>query len=131
MTSRFVTGDGSREQLPWGTAIWLSNAELTGSLSLCAMEVTFAPGEGHSFHRHPGQDELIVVRSGTVEQWIDQTKHALRVGDAVYIERDEVHATFNIGGSPAILTVVLSPPIGDTGYIAVDVAHEEPWASLR
>ena len=52
-------------------------------------------------------------------------------GEAVYISRDVVHASYTLGDSDAKLSVMLSPTAGEGGYELVDVAGEEPWASLR
>ena len=92
------------------------------------MDVGLEPGFGHDFHKHPEQDELITVLAGRIEQWIEQEKTILEVGDSVYLDKDVVHASFNVGDVPARLFVVLAPSIGDEGYELVDVASEEPWA---
>ena len=55
----------------------------------------------------------------------------LRPGDSVYIDADVVHASFNDGDEDAHLQVILGPSVGEGGYELVDVAGEEPWASLR
>jgi quercetin dioxygenase-like cupin family protein len=93
--------------------------------------VTLEPGRGHDYHRHPDQEEMIIVRSGQIEQWIEQEAHVLGSGDSVYIDADIVHASFNTGSETAHLQVVLGPAVGDGGYELVDVSGEEPWSSLR
>jgi quercetin dioxygenase-like cupin family protein len=94
------------------------------------MDVSLAPGEGHDFHRHPGQEEMIIVKQGSVVQYLEQESRTLEAGDSVYIDADCVHASFNRGGETAHLQVVIGPSIGDAGYELVDVSAEEPWASL-
>ncbi len=64
-------------------------------------------------------------------QWIEQESQELGPGDSVYIDRDVVHASFNDGGETAELQVILAPAMGEGGYGLVDVAGDEPWASLR
>ena len=44
----------------------------TGSKQLVIMDVTLEPGEGHDFHRHPGQEEMIIVKQGAITQYIEQ-----------------------------------------------------------
>ena len=95
------------------------------------MDVGLEPGFGHDFHKHPEQDELITVLAGRIEQWIDEEKTILEAGDSVYLDKDVVHASFNVGDVTARLFVVLAPSVGDEGYQLVDVSTEEPWASLR
>ena len=61
------------------------------------MDVTISPGGGHAFHRHPDQEEIIWVREGRVEQWLEQDKRELGPGEAVHIPKDVVHASFTVG----------------------------------
>ena len=74
---------------------------------------------------------MIIVKSGQIEQWIEQERHVLGPGDSVYIDADVVHASFNTSREPADLQVVLGPSVGEGGYELVDVASEEPWSTLR
>jgi quercetin dioxygenase-like cupin family protein len=129
---RFITqGDIVRDQFDWGEAGWVSRPELTGSRAMCVMDVTLQPGAGHPFHRHPDQEEIIWVREGRIEQWLEKDRHELGPGEAVYIEKDVVHGSYTLGDEPAKLTVILTPTAGEGGYEVIDVFEEEPWASLR
>jgi quercetin dioxygenase-like cupin family protein len=129
---RFITqGDIVRDHFDWGEAGWVSRPGLTGSRAMCVMDVTLAPGAGHPFHRHPDQEEIIWVREGRIEQWLQDSKHELGPGEAVYIEKDVVHGSYTVGDAPAKLTVILTPTAGEGGYEVIDVFEEEPWASLR
>jgi quercetin dioxygenase-like cupin family protein len=132
MNGRFITSDDIvRDTFDWGESGWISRPSLTGSTAFCVMDVTITPGDGHAFHRHPDQEEVIWVREGRIEQWLEKDKHELGPGEAVYIPKDVVHASFNAGDSPAKISVILSPTAGDDGYAVIDVFEEEPWASLR
>jgi quercetin dioxygenase-like cupin family protein len=71
------------------------------------------------------------VREGRVEQWLEQGEARARPGEAVYIPKDVVHASFTVGDSDAKISVILSPTAGEDGYSVIDVFEEEPWASLR
>jgi quercetin dioxygenase-like cupin family protein len=130
--SRFVlTGDVPVEEFEWGTAGMRAAPPGTGCESFVVMDVRLDPGFYHAFHKHPDQDEMIIVKSGRVTQWLEQEQTELGPGDSVYIDRDVVHGSYNDFDEPAELQVVLAPAIGDGGYIAVDVSSEQPWASLR
>jgi quercetin dioxygenase-like cupin family protein len=130
--SRFVlTADVEQESFDWGNVGWRSIPSITGSKRLTVVDVTIEPGFGHDFHRHPEQEEMIIVTSGQIEQWIERESQMLGPGDSVYIDSDVVHASFNTGGETARLVVVLGPSVGEGGYELVDVAGEEPWRSLR
>jgi quercetin dioxygenase-like cupin family protein len=122
------------EQLDWGQTGWaIRPANVPDAAQLCALDVKLDPGKGHDFHTHPNQEEVILLRSGTVEQWVGQERRQLTAGDVVFIPRGEVHATFVSPDEPqpVRLFVVLGPSHGPDGYEAVDVSTEAPWASLR
>jgi quercetin dioxygenase-like cupin family protein len=131
--STFVKqGDIRQEQWDWGVIGWRCAPENTGSKALVVMDVALEPGEGHAFHKHPGQEEMIILKAGRIEQYIEQESTTLEAGDSVYIDADVVHASFNVGDETAHLQVVIGPSLGEgTGYGLVDVSGEEPWASLR
>jgi quercetin dioxygenase-like cupin family protein len=129
---RFITEqDIVRDSFDWGQAGWVSRPELTGSTAICVMDVTILPGGGHAFHKHPDQEELIWVREGRVEQWLEQEHRELAAGEAVHIPKGVVHASYTVGDVPAKISVILAPTAGPGGYEIVDVFEEEPWASLR
>ena len=130
--SRFVlAGDVRQDTLDWGVLSWRCIPPITGSKQLAVLDAALRPGCGHDFHKHPDQEEMIIVKSGQIEQWIERDSHVLGPGDSVYIDRDVVHASFNTGDETAYLQVFLGPAVGDNGYELVDVAGEEPWRSLR
>ena len=115
----------------WGSAGMRADVPGTGCTAFVVMDVSLAPGGGHNFHKHTDQDEMIIVKSGRVVQWLEQEHRELGPGDSVYIDRDVVHASFNESSEIAELQVILAPSMGEGGYELVDVAGDEPWASLR
>ena len=130
--STFVKqGDVVEEAFGWGTIGWRCRPANTGAKSLVVMDVTLEPGEGHAFHRHDGQEEMIIIKQGTVTQFIEQESTTLAAGDSVYLDAGVVHASYNDGDETAHLQVVIGPSLGDGGYGLVDVSGEEPWASSR
>lgn len=120
----------TRDQHDWGVFAQVSGPR-DGLQGIVAIEATFLPGKCHDFHRHPGQEEVIYVVEGTIEQWLEQEKSTLSAGDSVVIPASAVHATFNDGDAAAKILAILSPSVGDDGYGVEDMAAEEPWASLR
>jgi quercetin dioxygenase-like cupin family protein len=119
------------EQFDWGDVGWRTFPK-TGAQQLVVMDVTLEPGRGHDFHRHPGQEEVIIVKRGKVTQYLEQEPTTLGQDDSVFIEADLVHASFNESDEDALLQVIMAPSLrGGTGYGLVDVSGEEPWASLR
>ena len=119
------------EHLEWGNTAFVSNPGVTGASLLTVMEVVLTPGKGHSFHKHPDQEEVISVIEGRIEQWLETNRHELGPGESVFIPADIVHASFNIGDSPAKLMVVLAPCVGESGYAVVDVGDQAPWNTLK
>jgi quercetin dioxygenase-like cupin family protein len=130
--SKFVKlGEIEHEQFDWGEVGWRC-VPATGAKQIVVMDVTLEPGGGHDFHRHPGQEEMIIVKSGQITQYLERESTMLGVEDSVFIEEDVVHASFNESDEPALLQVIIAPSLGEgSGYGLVDVSGEEPWASLR
>lgn len=132
MTGKFMlSSETPPEQLEWGQLRWMSTPPATGAKDLTVIEVNITPGEGHDFHKHPDQEEVIYVISGQVEQWLGQDMRVLGPGDSVFIGADVVHASFNVGESNALLLAILGPCVGEAGYELVDVAQDAPWKDLR
>jgi len=131
MSSFIHLADVRREQFDWGVIGWrLIPAQ--GAQHLVVMDVELQPGGGHDFHRHPGQEEMIIVKAGAVTQYIEQDSTTLGPGDSVCLDEGVIHASFNDGSETAHLQVVIGPSLGgETGYGLEDVSGEEPWASLR
>ncbi len=130
--SRFVKkSDVEDEQFDWGVIGWRC-VPATGAKSIVVMDVSLEPGQGHDFHRHPGQEEMIIVKRGSITQYLERESTTLQPEDSVFIEADVVHASFNDSQETAHLQVIIAPSLGvDTGYGLVDVSGEEPWVSVR
>jgi quercetin dioxygenase-like cupin family protein len=129
---RFLTAEEMTREYPeWGELGWASRPEDTGSKNLVVIEVTLAPGQGHDFHKHPQQEEIIYMIEGTVEQWLRDKKQVISRGDVTFVPMDTVHASFNDSESEVKILAILSPAIGDAGYELEDVSEEEPWSQLR
>ena len=132
MHRRFtVASEIEQEVLDWGRLRWLSHPPSTGANQLTVIDVSLMPGKGHDFHKHPDQEEVILVIAGKVEQWVDREKQILGPGNSAHIPADMVHASFNVGDSEAKMAAILGPCVGEIGYELVDVAGEAPWNTLR
>ena len=130
--SRFIKkSDVEDEHFDWGVIGWRC-VPATGAKQLVVMDVKLEPGEGHDFHRHPGQEEMIIVKRGRITQYLERDSTELGPEDSVFIESDVVHASFNEGDETADLQVIIAPSLGEgSGYGLVDVSGEAPWASVR
>lgn len=132
MLGKFMmSADTPAEALDWGRLRWMSHPPSTGAAQLTVIEVNIVPGQGHDFHKHPDQEEVIYCISGRVEQWLGEEMRVLGPGDSVFIGANVVHASFNTGDAEARLLAILGPCVGEAGYELVDVASEAPWKDLR
>lgn len=43
---------------------WVSHPASTGAKLTTVIEATIRPGQGHSFHRHPDQEEVVYIIAG-------------------------------------------------------------------
>tara|TARA_R110000744_G_scaffold374490_1_gene487309 strand:- start:8893 stop:9297 length:405 start_codon:yes stop_codon:yes gene_type:complete len=108
---------------------WHYHPEIIGAASYM-VKVVVPEGDGHDFHRHPKMHEILYILKGKAEQWIEDEKQILEVGDSVYIDADVVHGTFNAGKGDLEFLAILSPPEGwEAGTL--DVSHEEPYVNYR
>lgn len=128
----FCRSDAIRqERFDWGVIGW-RQGPADGAQHLVVLDVVIAPGSGHAPHRHPGQEETVLVVRGTILQYLERESTTLRPGDSVLVPAGVVHASYNDGDEDAHLTVILAPSTGEgTGYGLEDVSDREPWASLR
>ena len=130
--SMFVRSREVREdEFDWGVIGWRCGPGNTGSRRFIVLDAMIYPGERHDFHKHPDQDEMIIVRSGRLLQYIELESEILGPGDSAYIDADVVHASICDGGEPAVIQIVMAPAMGtDTGYELVDMTAVEPYAAL-
>ena len=67
---------------------------------------TLNPGENTGpLHRHP-QEELVIIREGTIEVNIDGRKQVVGPGSIVYFAVNENENMTNVGSTPATYTVI-------------------------
>ena len=110
---------------------WICHPASTRARQLVVVvEGSFPTGQGHSFHKHPDQEELIYVISGTVEQWVGREMRMLGPGDAAFMPAGTVHASLNGGGGEARLPAIFGPSLG-AGFETIEMAGEVPWSTLR
>ncbi len=132
MASKFIRqSEVPVTDFDWGSAGMRCSKDNTGCGTFVVMDVTLEPGFAHDFHKHPDQDEMIIVKAGQVTQFIDGESTVLMPGDSVYLDKDVVHGSFNDGTETAHLQVVLAPAMGEGGYELVDMSEAAPWSTLR
>jgi quercetin dioxygenase-like cupin family protein len=79
----------------------------TGTLDrLHAHITTLNPGENTGpLHRHP-QEEIVVIKEGTIEVNIDGRKKVVGAGSVVFFSANENENMTNVGSTPAVYTVI-------------------------
>jgi quercetin dioxygenase-like cupin family protein len=110
---------------------WICHPDSTGAQNLTLLEGRFAPGQGHSFHKHPDQEEILYIVAGRIELWIEQERRILQPGEAAFMPAGTVHAAFNAADTNSRLLAILGPSAGESGLEMVDVSGEAPWRELR
>ena len=123
-------GDVRWRNLGWGRLGWRCTPT-EGATRFVVMDVVLEPGGAHDFHRHPSQEQLVVVRRGLVEQWVGRKRRRMRAGDSVFTPPGVVHATFNDTDEEGELQLILGPAVGESGYEFEDLSHDAPWCYLR
>jgi quercetin dioxygenase-like cupin family protein len=80
----------------------------TPTLERLEMHVTtLRPGEtSHAPHKHP-EEELIVVKEGTVLSLVGGQEHRLGPGSVILQASNELHSIRNVGDTPATYHVIL------------------------
>jgi quercetin dioxygenase-like cupin family protein len=117
--------------LDWGKVAALCNPSSTGAKQLTILDGKLFPGKGHDFHKHAAQEEVILVVSGKIEQWLDQDKLVLGPGDSVFVPPNTVHASFNVGTEEAHILAIFGPSVGKDGLENIDMSEVSPWKGLR
>ena len=103
----------------------------TGAEHLTVIDVTLDPGKGHDFHKHPDQEEVIVVVAGEVEQWLDREKRVLTPATGPSSPPAWCTPRSTSAAARRRSLAILGPCVGDVGYELVDMAAEAPWNTLR
>lgn len=79
-----------------------------GAERLCAFEQWSEPGAGAPPHRHPEDEELIVVVAGIAQLEVDGRQEVLKAGDTALIPSAAPHAFLNTGDGILHTLAVLS-----------------------
>jgi quercetin dioxygenase-like cupin family protein len=79
----------------------------TATLERFASHVTtLNPGQApHPAHKHP-EEELMIVRQGTLEVTLNGQAARVEAGGMIFCASNEMHGLRNVGTTPAIYTVV-------------------------
>lgn len=110
---KFTFGkDAIVEEMDGRTHFWHYSPEVTKDAEIIMVKVSMPVKGKHDFHRHPEMHEILYILSGQAEVWIEDEKHILTSGDSIYIDKNIVHATFNVGKDTVEFLAILSPSSG-------------------
>ncbi len=108
-----VVREDEREYMPveWGKTKNIFGPENVGTKYLKINITEYAPGTQHKLHRHPGQEEVILILEGEGITRTDDGDKPIRAGDFVFVPADTDHATLNVfKDKPMKAVVIKSPP---------------------
>jgi quercetin dioxygenase-like cupin family protein len=128
----FTKENTTVEKLSRGIHHRFSRIDITGSEDLLVTRVdVLERGNGHNFHYHPTMEEVIYVIAGKLEMWLENESCILEAGEAVFIPRNTVHASYNYGNEIVSFLAILAPGGDLKEDRMIDVFDEEPWRSLK
>lgn len=87
---------------------WLMDDEIQPGIGMSIAEMTVEPGETSEFHRHGNCSEVIIVKSGSIQQRINDTWVDLKPGEHCLIPASSGHQSRNTGSQTAHLLLVYS-----------------------
>jgi quercetin dioxygenase-like cupin family protein len=92
-----------------GVMQWLVDRSL-GAEHVMAYRLTINPGATAS-HAHPGAEEVVYVIEGTGEIQVEDVRHVVDAGKAVFIPDGADHSHVNTGTTPFVMVGAMAPPI--------------------
>jgi quercetin dioxygenase-like cupin family protein len=97
---------------PWrsGVETRMLVSALHGAAQLCIFEQWVAPDAGAPTHTHP-VEEVLTVRAGEAEIWIDQQRAVLSAGQSAIVPAGRRHGFRNSGKVTLHIHAVLASPI--------------------
>jgi quercetin dioxygenase-like cupin family protein len=81
-----------------------------GATGLCIFEQWCAPGTGAPTHSHP-MEEVLTVRAGEAEMWIDADRITVTVGQSLLIPPGRLHGFRNSGQGTLHIHAVLAAAV--------------------
>lgn len=99
---------------------------LNGSERLVVGTEQIAPGASIPVHKHPQEDEIVLIHSGTAHVWLGDQERDLHAGGLVFIPADTWIGLKNTSHQPLELTFVFSAPGFDDFQTCISVPAGQP-----
>ena len=79
----------------------------TGTLAEMSCHITtLNPGQkAHEPHRHP-EEEMIILKEGTLEALVEDRRHPMPAGSILFIAPNDLHGVTNVGSTTATYYVI-------------------------
>jgi len=97
-----------------------------GSQHFYAGAEDIPPGGVIPFHRHHGQDEILVVQTGSGHAWLGDKERDVHAGAMIFIPSETWVSLKNTGTEPIRLAFIFSAPGFDESMRCSSVAAGEP-----
>ncbi len=103
-----------------------------GSQHLVLGTEEIAPGSSIPTHKHLGQDEILLIQTGTAHVWLGDQERDVHAGGLVFIPTNTWVSLKNTGTEPISLVFIFSAPgFEDTMRCASVAANEKPTPMTR
>lgn len=99
---------------------WLVTRENVGAEQSVFGVTYFPPGSTHEIHRHPHAEEVEYLIQGEGVARVGEADVAMRVGEAVFVARDELHGFRNTSETETAVMVWSyhgAASLSEAGYI--------------
>jgi mannose-6-phosphate isomerase-like protein (cupin superfamily) len=103
-------GDRPLEQWREGVQTRMVISAANGATQLCVFEQWVLPGKGAPTHSHT-MEEVLTVREGEAEMWIDETRTLVRAGQSLIVPARRLHGFLNAGTGTLHVHAILASPI--------------------
>ena len=114
--------------LPGRDAWILVSKDSLGAKTVSFIEVHIEPGEyTNPPHLHTDFEEVIYIKEGIAEIWLEGDFVRVEKGEAVLIPINAKHAVKNIGSSPLKLLTVFPFPDRTKGHVDYEECRISEW----
>jgi quercetin dioxygenase-like cupin family protein len=101
--------------------------KINGSQHLVVGTEQIAPGASIPTHKHPTEDEIVLIHSGTAHAWVGEQERDLHAGGLVFIPANTWVGLKNTSTEPLDVTFIFSAPGFDDFQMCISVpAGETP-----
>jgi len=111
-----------REEWRSGVITRMKASAANGATQLCMFEQWCEPGHGAPTHLH-AVEEVLCVRDGKAEVWIDDARATLTSGQLVVVPAGRKHGFSNTGSGVLHIESTLAAPVFEAAY---DDMRESP-----